>query len=274
MKIVKKPTVRTGRLRLPSGTLFWHEGGQGETLVFLHGTWQDSLQWLPLLRRLSADFHCLAPDSLGFGESKSDPKHYSIQLQVEALAAFLQTLRVSRCYLIGHSLGAWVAVQFALQYPDQVQGLVVIEPEGLEPTLDRSRWRLHRLLLNPLFMPIVRAAAPLIRLLGGQLWLTRAFALRQQLKTCPAACRTIFQRRSRELRGELVHDQLAQLRMPVSVLVPEGPTPLHEVLGKAVIRALPTAQLTSLPGGETAWELALEPTEETVRAFVARSRLP
>ncbi|MBD0336773.1 MAG: alpha/beta hydrolase [Cyanobacteria bacterium Co-bin13] len=272
MKISRDPTAHTGRLKLNSGTLFWHEVGQGETLVFLHGTWQDSLQWVPLMQALGNDFHCLAPDCLGFGESRSNQNQYSIQLQVEALAAFLQTLRISRCCLVGHSLGAWVAAQFALQYPDRVQGLIVLEPEGLEPTLDRQRWWLHRRLAGySLFAAGVKACAPLIQLLGGQAWLHRVFALRQQLRACPAACRTVFQRRKAEIRGELIQLQISQLGMPVALLVPETLTPTSETLGKAFIRSLPTAELISLPNDETGWELALEPTEAALRAFIAES---
>ncbi|MBD2258136.1 alpha/beta hydrolase [Pseudanabaena sp. FACHB-2040] len=272
MKISRDPNVRTGRLKLNSGTLFWHEVGQGETLVFLHGTWQDSLQWVPLMQVLSNDFHCIAPDCLGFGESRGNQSHYSIQLQVDTLAVFLQSLRISRCCLVGHSLGAWVAAQFALQYPGLVQRLIVLEPEGLEPTLDRHRWRLHRLLAgcSP-FAVVVKACAPLIRLLGGQLWLRRVFALRQQLRACPAACRTVFQRRTAEIKRELVQFQLAQLRMPVALLVSETLTPISEALGKAFIRSLPTTELISLPSDETAWGLALEPTAMALSAFIAET---
>lgn len=47
MKSSHDVVIRTGRMKLPSGTLFWHEAGKGDTLIFLHGSWCDSTQWLP-----------------------------------------------------------------------------------------------------------------------------------------------------------------------------------------------------------------------------------
>lgn len=271
----KDPTIRTGRLQLSQGGLFWHEAGRGgETLVFLHGSWQDGLQWQPLIASLSRDFHCLAPDLLGFGESRSKPgTAHSVALQVEALAQLLQTLRISRCCLVGHSLGAWVAAQFALQYPEQVVGLALIEPEGLEPTLERSRWRLERRLAGrfSFFAAFLRAASPVIRLLGGEAWLRRTWALRQQLRQYPAACRILFQRRLTEIKGELVHYQLARLPMPVTLLVPEPLPPTSEALGKAFVHSLPATTLASIAEGATPWGLTLEPTAIALKAFALKA---
>ncbi|HEY9736782.1 MAG TPA: alpha/beta fold hydrolase [Trichocoleus sp.] len=270
----KDPTIRTGRLQLATGGLFWHETGRGETLVFLHGSWQDGLQWQPLVAALSGDFHCLAPDLLGFGESRSQPgTAHSVALQVEALAQLLQTLRISRCCLVGHSLGAWVAAQFALQYPDRIAGLALIEPEGLEPTVARSRWRLQRQLAGrfSLYAAVLQAASPLIRLLGGQNWLRQVWALRQELLRHPAACRILFRRRQAEIKGELVHYQLAQLTMPVTLLLPEPLPPSSEALGKAFVRSLPTTTLTAIAEGDTDWGLDLESTASVLKAFALKA---
>lgn len=262
MKSSRELTPRTGRLKLDSGTLFWHEYGQGQTIVFLHGSWQDSLQWSPLITALGAHFHCLAPDLLGFGESRSNHTAYSIALQVEALAAFLKALRVSKCILVGHSLGAWVATQFALKYPGQVENLVVIAPEGLDPTLNRKRWWLHQRLAGrySLFMLGLSASSPLIKLMGAHDWLRRTLSLKQQLRQFPAACRILFKRRSAEIRGELVQLQLSELPVPAMVLLADASTPLDQALSKAFFSALPTAVIKTISEGDTAWGMALEPT--------------
>lgn len=262
MKSSREPTPRTGRLKLNSGTLFWHEYGQGKTVVFLHGSWQDSLQWTPLIAALGGRFHCLAPDLLGFGESRGKHTAYSVALQVEALSAFLKALRVSQCILVGHSLGAWVATQFALQYPDQVESLVVIAPEGLNPTVSRKRWWLHRQLAGRYsFMMLgLGVISPLIKLLGGQDWLKRTVRLRHQLRQFPAACRILFKRRAAEIRGELVQLPLAQLQVPAIVLLADDAGSLDQAISKAFFSALPTTVIKTLPEGNTAWGMALEPT--------------
>jgi Predicted hydrolases or acyltransferases (alpha/beta hydrolase superfamily) len=124
--------LRNSRIRLPLGQVFWREVGRGPILVFLHGSWRDGSQWLPLIDHLSQDYHCFALDLLGFGESERPKIHYSIQLQVECLDEYLKALHVPEVYLIGHSLGGWIAASYALNYLDRVRGLVLVSPEGIQ----------------------------------------------------------------------------------------------------------------------------------------------
>lgn len=267
MKLASLP-IRTGRLKVGSGSLFWHEVGQGEALVFLHGSWQDSLQWLPLLGHIGQNFHCLAPDLLGCGESRADlGTAYSVQLQVEALAVWLQALRIHRCVLVGQAIGGWVAAQLALQYPSLVKGLVVLEPEGLEPTVRRQRWRQQRRWAGR-FSPLaigLRLLAPLIWRLGGQTWLQKRLYLQQEQRQFPAASRILFGRRPAEVKAELVHDRLAQLQSPATLLLPHTLTPSQELLGKAFVRSLPTTTLLTLADGPTPWGIDLAESAAAIK---------
>ena len=77
--------VRNSRIKLSQGLLFWREVGQGSAIVFLHGSWKDSSQWLPVMQQLSKHCHCFAPDLLGFGESEVVKGRCSIALQVECI---------------------------------------------------------------------------------------------------------------------------------------------------------------------------------------------
>jgi haloalkane dehalogenase len=85
--------LRNSRIKLSQGQIFWHEVGQGTAIVFLHGSTDDSSQWLSVIEHLSEDYHCFAPDLLGFGESERPNVHYSIDLEVECLADLLEALR-------------------------------------------------------------------------------------------------------------------------------------------------------------------------------------
>src|SRR6478672_1523022 len=96
--------LRNSRIRLSQGQIFWREVGQGPVLVFLHGSWSDSSQWISVIERLSEDYACFAVDLLGFGESERPQVHYSIEFEVECLVEFLETLNLRQVYLIGHSL--------------------------------------------------------------------------------------------------------------------------------------------------------------------------
>ena len=222
MKSANDVLIRTGRIKLPDGTMFWHEAGQGDTIVFLHGSWHHSSQWLPVIHHLAPSYHCLAPDLLGFGES-SRRQPLSITLEVHALHDWLAALRVHNCVLAAHSLGAWVAMQYALHYPQQVRGLALIHPEGLATQNAESRWRLDRWLTRPLSpLPwLLLASAPLLARLGFKAQ-ANVWQRYQLLRRSPAACQLLFRRRAAAIAAELVSPQQLALEQPTLLLEPSA----------------------------------------------------
>ncbi len=215
MKSSHEVVMRTGRLKVTSGTLFWHEAGRGETLVFLHGSWHDSSQWLPVMQALATEYHGLVPDLIGFGESVSTATTHSVDLEVGALHTLLQALRISRCVLVGHSLGAWVALRYAQRYPDQVRGVAVVEPEGLVGS-PGSRWRLDRWLMNPL-SPLV-AVMTLAAWFGGRGKLRALQRRRHTLRQAPAACQILFRRRPADIAAEQIDPNTLPIQTVVQFL--------------------------------------------------------
>lgn len=242
MKSSSDVVMRTGRLRVSSGTLFWHEAGRGDTLIFLHGSWHDSGQWLPVMQALAPEYHCLAPDLIGFGESTSTAKAHSVDLEVEALHSLLQALRTPHCVMVGHSLGAWVALRYAQRYPDQVRGVAVVAPEGLiDP--QGSRWRLDRWLASSL-SPL----GPLITLASWLGWRGKLKTLRRRrhtLRRTPVACQILFRRRPADIAAERIDP--THLSLPVVQFVTTDPSPLPTPWGQ--VQRLPAAE-TPLGVGE------------------------
>ncbi|MFQ4137532.1 alpha/beta fold hydrolase [Nodosilinea sp. PGN35] len=240
--------LRTGRRALPSGNLFWHEGGrpQAETVIFLHGAWQDSTEWLPVMQRLPG-YHCLAPDLLGFGESWRQGKTpYSVALQVEALHSLLSALRLHRFRLVGHSLGAWVAGQYALTYPEQVESLAVLAPEGVSDRGLRSRWRRDRWLVAPWSpLPLV------LPWLGKAPWARALRDRRRCLRQSPAACTMLFQRRTAAIHGELLQQGLSQLWLPTLVVESAAADSITHQLTRTWLRLLPNPQHRELAAAAT-----------------------
>lgn len=268
MSLPAELPLRTGRMKLPMGSLFWHEQGEprGETVVLLHGSWHDSSQWLSVMPYLAAQHHCLAPDLLGFGESfRADKTPYSIALQVECLHSLLTALRINRCRLVAHSLGAWVAAQYALTYPDQVQSLAVLAPEGVSDPKLRGRWRRDRWLVarwSPL--PLV------LPWLGKSPWAIALRDRRQCLRQSPAACKILFQRRAAAINGELLQQKLGQLTVPTLVLQSAAADPLRQCLTQSWLHQLPDAQSLNLTAAAT--PLGVDGEEFT--AALVESRAP
>ena len=254
--------VRNGKIRITQGTVFWREVGYGPTLIFLHGSWQDGSQWLSLMEQLGQHFHCLAPDLLGFGESsRLASGKYSVDLEIDCLTEYLVGLRVKPHVLIADSLGAWVATRYSLRHPEQVQGLILMAPEGLtHATLDK-RWHKIRWLASPWSvrargLPFI---SPFVRLLRGDRWLQRIQNQRQQFRRYQAACQLLFQRRRTALRSEWLNEALPQLEIPVLLLQPEQASDETQLANTLLQELTPKAHLLTLPGNEsTIWQTAVE----------------
>ena len=108
--------------------------GNGKTVLLLHGKnfsgayWQDTMTAL-----LAEGYRVVAPDQIGFGKS-SKPAHfqYSFQTLADQTRRLLDTLKVDRVTVVGHSMGGMLATRFALMFPDRSDALVLVNPIGLE----------------------------------------------------------------------------------------------------------------------------------------------
>ncbi|OXM63869.1 alpha/beta fold hydrolase [Amycolatopsis vastitatis] len=105
--------------------------GRGPALLFLHGIGDDSSTWLDLLASLSADFTVIAPDLLGHGSSAKPRADYSVAAYACGMRDLLTTLDIDRVTVVGHSLGGGVAMQFAYQFPERCERLVLVGSGGV-----------------------------------------------------------------------------------------------------------------------------------------------
>lgn len=241
------------RIRLPQGQLFWRETGRSTTtLVFLHGSGRDSSQWIPLLERLGEDYHCLALDLLGFGDSERPKTHYSIQLLVESLASYLDALRLERVYLVGHSLGGWVAASYALQHPERVGGLLLFSPLGVEIKGESHNQTWERRLVNPfpLMVWALRSLRPLAKFFGWKDKIDRILIYRQQLLQCPTTCDLLLRRPNREIHAEFLDSRLEFLQVPTAILQGKEGKPANLSRSQTYAASIPEAKLRLIPGAD------------------------
>ena len=212
--------ISISRLRLPQGLIFWREVGYGEALVFLHGSTEDSSQWLPVMEHLGINYHCFAPDLIGFGESEHPNVNYSIAWLVETLAEYFAALNLQRFYLVGHSLGAWVGASYALKYPEQVMGLVILSPEGVEFSGYEKRRLWSKFLLgNPPIVPLtLKALLPIAKIFGFQARINSYLRCRQLLLQSYTGYQLLFARHFREIEQEFLQGDLHWLKTPMLVL--------------------------------------------------------
>lgn len=240
--------VRNARIRLTQGQLFSREIGHGEAIVFLHGSWGDGSEWLPVMEQLSAQFHCLAPDLLGCGESDRPAIRYSIDTQVESLTDYLDTLKLHNFILVGRELGGWVAASYALRYGDQVKGLVLLGADGVKLAADRWGWERWLAAPIPVLPLLLQTLRPIAQMFGRSTGIRRMLHYQRQLRRSPAACQMLFKRRRAAIRAELLDSQLAWLKLPVLILQGEDDRSIAVALNQSYTNA-PNASLRLVPGG-------------------------
>lgn len=115
------------------GTIHYHEVGDGEPLVLIHGSGPGVSGWANFegnLAALSRRYRCLVPDLPGFGNSEATGEHPVAQGH-EAIARFLDALGIERAAIIGNSLGGGVGAKLAAQHPARVTKLVSIGGIGI-----------------------------------------------------------------------------------------------------------------------------------------------
>ncbi|MBP0048463.1 alpha/beta fold hydrolase [Marinobacterium sp. AK62] len=100
--------------------------GQGKPLVILHGLFGSLENWGLQARALSERFDVIAVDLRNHGRSPHSPGMTYADMSAD-LKALLDSLELDRVLLMGHSMGGKVAMQFALDHPERVEKLVVVD---------------------------------------------------------------------------------------------------------------------------------------------------
>ncbi len=107
--------------------------GSGPALLLLHGLGCDHTTWLPVVAALSRRYTVIAPDLLGHGRSAKPRADYSVGGYANGMRDLLTVLGVDKVTVVGHSFGGGVAMQFAYQFPERTERMVLVATGGLGP---------------------------------------------------------------------------------------------------------------------------------------------
>jgi haloalkane dehalogenase len=214
-------------LELPSGRLHYIDEGEGRPVVMVHGTPDWSFLWRHLVKALAPRFRCVALDNLGFGLSDRPPgSWYLPENQAANLKTLIERLGLRDITLVLHDFGGPFGLSYALEKPDNVRSLVLMNTWmwslADDPRFRRFGWlaasrlgrylylqwnfsarvimkyafgdrarlspRIHEHYLKPFPDPASRAAtwAYARALLGSSSWLERLWQRREHLRNLPA----------------------------------------------------------------------------------------
>ncbi|HTR71315.1 MAG TPA: alpha/beta hydrolase [Mycobacteriales bacterium] len=105
--------------------------GSGPPLLLLHGIGDTSATWDRVISLLASKYTVIAPDLLGHGQSDKPRADYAISAYACGMRDLLAVLDIDSATIVGHSLGGGVAMQFAYQFPERCERLVVVSTGGV-----------------------------------------------------------------------------------------------------------------------------------------------
>jgi pimeloyl-ACP methyl ester carboxylesterase len=109
---------------LNGARIHYERVGAGMPVVFLHAGVADSRMWEPQAREFSKHFDVICPDMRGFGRSEMPPGRWSPHADVFAL---VEELNLKPAHIVGCSFGGSTTIDFALDHPERVSKLVIVD---------------------------------------------------------------------------------------------------------------------------------------------------
>ena len=107
------------------------KAGSGPAVLLLHGLGCDHTTWLPVIAALSRRYTVIAPDLLGHGRSDKPRADYSVGGYANGMRDLLTVLGIDKVTVVGHSFGGGVAMQFAYQFPERTERMILVAPGGI-----------------------------------------------------------------------------------------------------------------------------------------------
>jgi 3-oxoadipate enol-lactonase len=127
------PFWKSGEIRL-----HFESFGQGDPLLLIHGLGSSGRDWENQAGVFAERYRVTIPDLRGHGESDKPPGPYDIPLFAGDLVELIRSLDIAPVHLVGLSLGGFVVFQLAVEHPDLLRSLIVV---NAAPGLPRSRFR-------------------------------------------------------------------------------------------------------------------------------------
>jgi pimeloyl-ACP methyl ester carboxylesterase len=111
---------------------YFDEGKGDNVLLFIHGLGSYAPAWIKNIPVLKNHFRCIAIDLPGYGKSAAGVYPGTMSFYSEVINNFLIELGLKKITIVGHSMGGFLAVAYAITYPDAVEKLILIAPACIE----------------------------------------------------------------------------------------------------------------------------------------------
>ncbi len=211
--------------RVGSARVTDYRGGEGPALIFLHGLSGSSRWWTRNVSVLIKHFRVYVVDLIGFGNSRG--QRFALAEAPATIIQWMESLEADSFTLIGHSMGGYIAASVAIQKPDLVKQLILVDPVALPfgRSVLRSAWSLlESLPFVPIdFYPVLAADA----FRAGPVTLLRAI---------------------RDIHQETRVLEMAQITAKTLIVWGENDRLIPERFGSAIHQKMPGAKFSLIRG--------------------------
>jgi pimeloyl-ACP methyl ester carboxylesterase len=220
----RRASLSPGSVRVDDIVWPYLDGGHaaGDPVVLVHGFGGDKDNWTLYAPHLASRRRLICPDLPGFGENDHGlDRDYSVRAQARRLCGFLDALGVGRCHLAGNSMGGFIALQFALDFPDRLASLTLLNNAGVAGVNLSELQRAIERGENPLAM---KTMDDVDRLLGFVYhkppFMPRGFkrVLLEDAKANEALLEKVFWQLAGEGIAGVLNARLGEIRVPTLVV--------------------------------------------------------
>ncbi len=256
---------------LAGGTAFSIHGA-GEPLVLIHGVGMEQIIWAPQVNELARDHQVVTYDMLGHGNSRDPEEGVTLPDYAAQLAALMDELEIPAANIVGHSMGALVALEFALSRPERTLRVAALNavfmrtPEQKAAIMARAR---------ALKAAGVRATvqSTLSRWFGDEVP-TGLHEVAEMIGRILSRVHPIGYARTYQLfaQSDAVHaDRLGTLRMPALFMTGELDPNSAPGMSIAMAERAPGSELVIIPGARHMMNVTTPAAvNEALRSFLGR----
>jgi pimeloyl-ACP methyl ester carboxylesterase len=248
------------------------EAGSGPPIVFAHGTLMDDTMFAPQVEHLKGRYRVI---SLNHRVLSGRNVLHTLDDLVEDCRAVLDTLGIERCVLGGMSLGGFMALPFALKYPERLDGLILMATTSSDyPKDEREKFfaNFGQLNIDGMVPPSwAEWVAPYVW--GETTMKTNRKLVDHWIKvwTTSIPARSVYHQGMAWIPKKDDTAKLGSIKTPTLVLHGEEDHPIPIERAERMARAIPNSTFAAIPGaGHTCNLEAPGPVNKAIDAFLAR----
>ena len=204
------------------------EAGRGQPLLLLHGLGSSCQDWEYQIPEFSRHFRVLAPSLRGFGETEIPDGPHSVKTWADDVGAFIRYHELDTVHLMGFSMGGAVAFQLAVDQPELVSRLVIVNSQ---PSFALDHWSKHMMVLTRIAMARAMGMSRLARFVAKRMFpeARHADLRRRMIARHSTNDQASYIEAVNALAGWSVADDLDRIVAPTLIIAADGDfTPVEE----------------------------------------------